>query len=108
MERSITKKLLSWKSHANRKPLIIRGARQVGKTWSIIDFGMNHFKGLVHVVDLEKHPDWHRIFQNNLVTSNILSELEILLNNRIEPGKDLLFFDEIQSCPRAIMALRYF
>ncbi|MBC8182841.1 ATP-binding protein [candidate division KSB1 bacterium] len=108
MERSIIKKLLSWKTHQNRKPLIVRGARQVGKTWAVIDFGKNYFEGTVHVVDLEKHPDWHRIFDNNLVTSNILTELEILLNNRIDPGKDLLFFDEIQSCPRAIMALRYF
>jgi uncharacterized protein len=108
MERSITKKLLAWKSHQNRKPLILRGARQTGKTYSVVDFGKNCFEGTVHVVDLEKHPDWHRIFQKDLVTSNIVSELEILLNARIEPGKDLLFFDEIQSCPRAIMALRYF
>ena len=108
MERLITKKLLDWKTHKNRKPLIIRGARQTGKTWSVIDFGKSYFEGTVHIVNLEKHFDWHRLFEDDLVTGRILSELEILLNARIVPGEDLLFFDEIQSCPRAIMALRYF
>jgi len=92
----------------NRKPLIIRGARQVGKSWSIIDFGKSGFSGQVHVVDLEKHPDWHRVFEPNLDAKRILEELEILLNTRIVPGNDLLFFDEIQECPQALMALRYF
>lgn len=108
MDRFITKKLLAWKNHFNRKPLMVRGARQVGKTWSIIEFGKKHFDGVVHVVDLEKHPDWHRLFEGNLLASRIVSELEILLDARIQAGRDLLFFDEIQSCPRAIMALRYF
>lgn len=108
MDRLITKKLLDWKKRPNRKPLILRGARQVGKTHTVLDFGREHFKGKVHVVDLEKHPDWHHIFDRNLVAKRILSELEILLNARITPGTDLLFFDEIQTCPRAIMALRYF
>ena len=107
MERLITKKLLAWKDQRNRKPLMLRGARQVGKTWSVIDFGKRCFEGTVHVVDLEQRPDWHRVFEENLVTARILSELEILLNARIVPGRDLLFLDEIQSCPRAIMALRY-
>jgi predicted AAA+ superfamily ATPase len=62
----------------------------------------------VHVIDLEKHPDWHRIFEPNLDAKRILEELELLLNARIVPGNDLLFIDEIQECPRAIMALRYF
>jgi len=108
MERLITQQLLAWKNRANRKPLILRGARQVGKTYSVGDFGKRFFDGAVHVVDLEKHHDWHQIFEANLVTKRILSELEILLNARINPGKDLLFIDEIQSCPRSLMALRYF
>ena len=108
MERLITKKLLTWKNRDHRKPLILRGARQVGKTWSVLEFGKNYFDGHVHLVDLEQHPDWHRIFERNLVAERILSELEILLNARIVPGEDLLFFDEIQACPRAITALRYF
>jgi len=108
MRRFITDKLADWKNQKRRKSLVVRGARQVGKTWAITDFGKNHFEGRVHVVDLEKRPDWHRIFEGDLVAKRVLSELEILLNARINPGKDLLFFDEIQSCHRAIMALRYF
>ena len=108
MDRLITLKLLDWENRKHHKPLVLRGARQVGKTWSILDFWMLNFAGSIHLVDLEKHPDWHGIFDRNLETSRILSELEVLLNASIVPGRDLLFFDEIQSCPRAIMALRYF
>jgi uncharacterized protein len=108
MKRFITENLLVWKNQKRRKPLVIRGARQVGKTWSVVDFGRNHFEGAIHVIDLEQHSDWHRVFEANLTTTRILSELEVLINARIVPGKDLLFLDEIQSCPRAIMALRYF
>ena len=108
MDRLITQKLVEWKNQPHRKPLILRGTRQVGKTWSVMDFGKHNFGGTVHLVDLEKHPDWHGIFERNLEASRILSDLEILLNASIRPGKDMLFFDEIQSCPRAIMALRYF
>ncbi|MGD9973877.1 MAG: ATP-binding protein [Desulfatirhabdiaceae bacterium] len=108
MKRFITNQLLAWKNQEGRKPLIIRGARQVGKTWSVVEFGKTHFDGHVHVIDLEQHPDWHRVFEPNLSTTRILSELEILINARFHPETDLLFLDEIQSCPRAIMALRYF
>jgi hypothetical protein len=108
MDRIITQKLIEWKNQPHRKPLMLRGARQVGKTWSVMDFGKHHFDGQVYLVDLEQHPDWHGIFERNLEASRILSDLELLLNASIRPGKDLLFFDEIQSCPRAIMALRYF
>ena len=108
MKRLITNNLISWQNPINRKPLIIRGARQVGKSWSIVDFGKSCFSGQVHVVDLEKHPDWHRVFEPNLDAKRILEELEILLNTRIVPGNDLLFLDEIQECPQALMALRYF
>lgn len=87
--------------------MILRGARQVGKTWAVLDFGKKQFHN-VHIVDLERHPEWHRIFDANLDPARVVSELEILLNAAIVPGRDLLFFDEIQSCPRAITALRYF
>jgi len=108
MKRFITDELLTWKNQKRRKPLVIRGARQVGKTWTVMDFGKSHFEGSVHLVDLEKRHDWHKIFENNLDPKRILSELSILLDKRIVPGKDLLFLDEIQSCDRAMMALRYF
>lgn len=108
MKRFITEKLLKWKNSSRRKPLVIRGARQVGKSWAVLDFGRSHFPGKVHVIDLEKRPDWHGVFQGNLLASRVLSELEILLNSKIETGNDLLFLDEIQSCPRAVTMLRYF
>jgi len=108
MKRFITDKLIEWKNSSRRKPLVIRGARQVGKSWAVLDFGRSQFPGRVHVIDLEKRPDWHGVFQGNLLASRVLSELEILLNSKIEAGKDLLFLDEIQSCPRAVTMLRYF
>jgi len=108
MKRLITKKLEAWKNNSSRKPLLIKGARQVGKTYSIIDFGKTYFNGNIHNINFEKNPDLHAIFQTNLDSKRILSELELALSNRILPGRDLLFFDEIQDCPQAIMALRYF
>ena len=108
MKRFITDDLVAWKTRTRRKPLVLRGARQVGKTWTVLDFGKNHFEGRVHNVDMEKRTDWHRVFDGDLTASRVLSELELLLNQRIVPGRDLLFLDEIQSAPRALMALRYF
>lgn len=108
MERTINNQLIAWKDQYNRKPLIIRGARQVGKSWSVTTFGKQYFNGNLHTVNLEKRIDWHYIFEKNLDATRILRELEIVLNTTIEPQKDLLFFDEIQACPKAISALRYF
>ncbi|MBI4647241.1 MAG: ATP-binding protein [Bacteroidia bacterium] len=108
MKRNITHKLLEWKNNPKRKPLILRGARQTGKSYSITEFGKNHFEGGVHIVNLEKQPDWHSIFEKNFNIERILSEIEIIINKHINPGHDLLFFDEIQACPKAISALRYF
>ncbi|MEM6317652.1 MAG: ATP-binding protein [Bacteroidota bacterium] len=108
MKRAITEELIKWKNQYNRKPLIVRGARQVGKSWTITDFGQRYFEGQLHLINLEKRIDWHPIFDKNLDAIRILRELEIVLNRTIEIGKDLIFFDEIQACPRAISALRYF
>ena len=108
MERSVTKELIKWKDQDNRKPLIIRGARQVGKSYSVMEFGQNYFPGRVHLLDFEQRTDWHRLFDKNLDPGIIIAEMEILLGNKINAGKDLLFLDEIQACPRAIMSLRYF
>jgi predicted AAA+ superfamily ATPase len=108
MKRIITQKLGNWKTGPDRKPLIIRGPRQTGKSYSIIEFGKDYFAGNLHIVNFEKQPDWKSIFEKNLDALRILSELEIVINKRIVPGRDLLFFDEIQACPKAIAALRYF
>lgn len=108
MDRIFTRTLSAWKQTSGRKPLIVRGAQQVGKSYTIREFGLNDFQGTLHIVDLERHPEWHSVFDHNLDPHRILKELEILLNASIVPGEDLLFLDEIQACPRAIMALRYF
>ncbi len=108
MKRIITEKLVEWKVDPMRKPLLIRGARQVGKTYSVLEFAKTHFASNTHVINLEKYPELHSIFDLNLDSNRILGELELVLNKRIIPGEDLLFFDEIQECPKAIMALRYF
>ncbi len=107
MERLIDGQLARWKENKRRKPLILRGARQVGKTYSLRKFGEDNFDAIV-VVDLERNPDWHRIFEGNLDAKRICSDLEILSKQKIVPGRTLVFFDEIQACPRAITALRYF
>jgi hypothetical protein len=106
MKRNIDSELLKWKKRSRRKPLILRGARQVGKTYSLKTFGVS-FDSLV-IVDLEKNPALHKVFGGDLSASRLIADLEVMLGQKITPGKTLLFIDEIQSCPRAIIALRYF
>ena len=106
MKRFIDQELKSWSESRRRKPLIIRGARQVGKTWSVKQFGSKAFDNLV-CVDLERNPEMRRVFEGPLLAARIIADLEILLSQRIVPGKTLLFIDEIQACPRAITSLRY-
>lgn len=108
MKRKITKKLIQWRDNSNHKPLLIRGARQIGKSYSITDFGENYFEGNLHIINFEKNPELYEIFELNLDSNRIISELELILGKRIISQKDLLFFDEIQECPKAIMSLRYF
>ena len=91
MKRFIAEKLLAWKNSERRKPLIIRGARQVGKTWSVLEFGRSQFEGLLHVIDLEQHPDWHWVFDGNLSAKRILSELEILIKLVLSPEETSCF-----------------
>lgn len=107
MRRIIDRVLIAWKNSSRRKPLILRGARQVGKTYSLTRFGEEQFESVVRV-DLERNSDWHRVFNGDLNPRRITADLEILLGMKITPGKTLLFIDEIQACPRAITALCYF
>jgi predicted AAA+ superfamily ATPase len=106
MKRLAEKEIIEWKNSPRRKPLIIRGARQVGKTWLVENVLANLFDSFVKI-DLEKRRDLHVHFAGNLEPRTILNHLE-LVTRRIISGKTLLFFDEIQACPRAITALRYF
>ncbi|MFH2091144.1 MAG: ATP-binding protein [Pseudomonadota bacterium] len=107
MIRQIDRRLVDWKNSDFRKPLIVRGARQVGKTYSICEFGKAHFETFVKL-DLERDRTSHRIFEGDLSARKLIEELEIHTNQRIIPGKTLLFFDEIQESERALLSLRYF
>jgi hypothetical protein len=86
---------------------VVRGARQVGKTWLVEHFAAGHFDSLVKI-DLEKRRDLHVHFGDNLDPKAIVRNLEVDSGTRIVPGRSLLFLDEIQACPRAVLALRYF
>ena len=108
MRRAISFKLTEWSSGPFRKPLLIRGARQVGKTYIVNQFASQHFKDNFHSFNFEKNPELHTLFDQNLDSTRIVSELELFSGKRIDTEYDLLFFDEIQECPKAIMALRYF
>ena len=107
MKRHIDKNLIDWKNKTKRNPLVIRGARQVGKTYSIENFGKDQFENFVKI-DFELEKSVHKIFDGDLHVNKILLQLEAAYQQRIVPGKTLLFFDEIQECPRALMAMRYF
>lgn len=106
MKRLVEEQFRNWKIADRRKPLILRGGRQVGKTWSVEQFGREAFAGMVKV-DLEKRADLHSLFRGNLDSATLLPQLEVVVGRRIVPGETLLFLDEIQACPRALTALRY-
>lgn len=97
---------MKWKADSDRKPLILRGARQVGKTHAVRTLG----KTFDHFVEInfEYSEIYRPIFEEDLDPHRIVRTLSILIKRPIEPGKTLLFFDEIQACPRAITSLRYF
>jgi predicted AAA+ superfamily ATPase len=107
MYRFAQEQVERWMAARRRKPLIVRGARQVGKTWLVEHVASSRFETTVKV-DLEKRRDLHAHFGDNLDPKVIVRHLEVDSGKRIVPGKTLLFLDEIQACPRAIMALRYF
>lgn len=107
MKRFIEKNLLDWKSKSDRKPLIIRGARQVGKTYTIRKFGQEYFTNCV-ILDFERNPEYKKVFLVNKDIHRICMEIELLTGRKINPGTTLLFLDEIQECPEAISSLRYF
>lgn len=106
MKRSITKSLEDWKSGTSRKPLLLKGARQIGKSYSIREFGENSFKSMVEV-NLEENKQLRDAFATN-DPKVICSSIAVQLNQPIIPGETLLFIDEIQESKEAFLALRYF
>lgn len=107
MERNLLDKLLKWKDMPNRKPLIIRGARQTGKTWLMREFGKRAFRNMVYV-NFENEPRFRDLFVKDYNTSRIISMLELHLNERIDARDTLLIFDEIQAVEGGLTSLKYF
>lgn len=107
MQRAIISQLLAWKSQEKRMPLIVKGVRQCGKTYIIKAFGEGHFPRM-HYFNFEQDNRLAPIFEGTLDPKRILFELSFLLNTEINPETDFIFFDEIQSCPRALTSLKYF
>lgn len=107
MKRLIEQEFINWKQRSDRKPLLVRGARQIGKSFSIEKFGNDHFESLV-TVNFEELRDAKFSFDGDLSPSYILRDLSARLRKPIVPGKTLLFFDEIQVCPNALLSLRFF
>ena len=97
---------MSWMRDAKRKPLVLRGARQVGKTWMLHDFGRRHFRRCV-VCNFDRDEDLKALFASKS-PERILGNLELLSGRQIIPGETLLILDEIQECPEALNALKYF
>lgn len=107
MDRIAYQKLLDWKNKSNRLPLIIQGARQVGKTWLMKEFGRNEYEHTAYF-NFESSIELQNIFKSGFNISRIIKSLEILNGNEISPDNTLIIFDEIQSCPEAITSLKYF
>ena len=105
MQRTIQSTLSEWKINPNRKPLLVRGARQIGKTYAIESFAKNFASSLT--INFERNPEFKKIFNIN-DPDLIIEQIELLTGKRIIPGQTLLFLDEIQECPEAIISLRYF
>ena len=107
MHRKIESKILEWKNKENRKPLLIYGARQVGKTYILNDFGEKHFENMVYV-NLETNLQVANYFSDDITPERLIRFLETTINDVIMPGRTLIFFDEVQSCERALNSLKYF
>lgn len=107
MQRTLMAELISWKNSARRKPLILNGARQVGKTWLLKEFGRLHFENVAYV-SLDNDAIARSYFDSGFDVSRIIASLSLELDMDIEPGKTLIVFDEVQVCPKAITSLKYF
>jgi len=107
MRRQAIEDLKNWKEKPNNKPMIIHGIRQVGKTWLMKEFGKTFYKNTAYCL-FEKNPRLQGLFSADMDIRRILAGLELETGNKIEPHKTLIIFDEIQECPNALTALKYF
>lgn len=107
MKRLILDKLLVWKKSPYRKPLILKGVRQVGKTWVLKEFGRLYYESVAYF-NFEENPEFKQFFQLTKDVNRILQNLMFVSGQKIEPQKTLIIFDEVQGCPEVINSLKYF
>ena len=107
MKRDIMQELLAWKEQPNRKPLVLKGVRQCGKTYILKEFGREHFADVAYF-NFEETRSLNSLFEQDYDVKRILFELGLFLGRTIAPANTLIILDEIQECPRAITALMYF
>ena len=107
MKRFLYNKLINWKNSDRRKPLLLQGARQVGKTYLVNQFGKNEYKDYVNL-NFEQNPDLKTIFTGELNPHKIIENIGFYIGRKINPENSLILFDEIQEVPEAITSLKYF
>ena len=107
MKRKAFSQLVKWKENSERKPLILRGARQVGKTWLMKEFGQNCYDSFVYF-NFDEEEELKSIFETNKNPHRIIELLSMIAGEKILPEKTLVIFDEAQECPEALNSLKYF
>ncbi len=107
MYRTAIEKLYRWKESKLRKPLIIEGARQVGKTWLMKEFGKQAYEETVYI-NFDSNPKMANLFASDLNTDRLIMGFELYCGHKINPDNTLLIFDEVQEVPRALSSLKYF
>ena len=107
MYRMAMEQLQKWKTKKRRKPLIIRGARQVGKTWLMKEFGAGEYESAVYI-NFDNNERMKTLFEGSLEVERLVTGLELYAGHKIDPDNTLLIFDEVQEVPRALTSLKYF
>ena len=107
MERSIMNDLLKWKNSSHRKPLILKGVRQVGKTWVLKEFGKRYYENVAYF-NFDEHEEYRQFFETTKDVERILQNLMLAGSQHILPEKTLIIFDEVQDCPKVINSMKYF
>ena len=107
MKRNLFNELILWKNSNNRKPLLLQGARQVGKTYLINEFGKKEYSNYIYL-NFEQDPDLKTLFTSSLSPKNIINNISLYIGRKISSKKTLIFFDEIQVIPEALTSLKYF
>lgn len=107
MRRNAIQELIKWKSSEERKPMVLKGARQVGKTWLMKEFGQSCYESFVYF-NFDEEDELKSIFEKNKNPHRIIELLSFIAEKKIVPGETLIIFDEIQECPEALNTLKYF